>query len=49
MSASAESKTDFPVSVALGGGRRQEGRIGRNTTWEQFKQRVSEERVFDAL
>ena len=32
--------SDFPVSVALGGGRRQEVRIGRHTTWTQFRQRV---------
>jgi hypothetical protein len=40
MSAPTDGTTDFPVSVALGGGRRQEVRIGRHTTWDQFRQRV---------
>ena len=37
-----ETPADFPVSVALSGGRRQEVRVGRSTTWDQFVQMVRE-------
>lgn len=38
-----DTQADFPVSVALCGGRRQEVRIGRSTTWDQFRQKVREQ------
>lgn len=40
MSTLTDEKTEFPVSVALSGGRRQGMRIGPRTTWKQFRQRV---------
>lgn len=38
-----DTQADFPVSVALCGGRRQEVRIGRSTTWDQFRRKVREQ------
>ena len=38
-----DTQADFPVSVALCGGRRQEVRIGRSTTWDHFRQKVREQ------
>lgn len=40
MSALTDEKMEFPVSVALSGGRRQEMKMGPHTTWKQFRQRV---------
>ena len=37
-----EAPAEFPVSVALRGGRRQEVRVSRSTTWDQFRQKVRE-------
>ena len=36
-----QTAAEFPVSVALGGGRRQEVRVRRSTTLDQFRQQVS--------